>query len=56
MNSFNSLCIQNHDIKRIELEAESDNIDAIAFYKKMGFKHEGIKEAYVKRAGQRALC
>lgn len=37
-------------IKRIELYAEVDNINALQFYKKLGFEVEGCLKKYFKRA------
>ncbi|HEY6643248.1 GNAT family N-acetyltransferase [Povalibacter sp.] len=37
-------------VSRIELTAERDNPRAIAFYEKLGFKHEGILRKAYKRA------
>ena len=39
-------------LKRIELEVISDNIPAINFYKKYGFKDEGIKKHCVIKDGE----
>lgn len=39
-------------IRRIELYAESDNTQALRFYRKLGFVHEGTLRAFYKRADQ----
>jgi len=39
-------------LKRIELEAVSDNVPAIKLYKKYGFVEEGIKRCYVIKDGE----
>ena len=39
-------------IKRIELYAESDNAQALRFYRKLGFVHEGTLRAFYKRADE----
>lgn len=39
-------------IKRIELYAESDNTQALRFYRKLGFVHEGTLRAFYKRADE----
>lgn len=36
--------------KRIELSVESDNPNALALYKKLGFQVEGVMMQYLKRA------
>lgn len=37
-------------VKRIELYAESDNAQALRFYSKLGFAHEGTLRQFYKRA------
>ncbi|RYF49412.1 MAG: GNAT family N-acetyltransferase [Comamonadaceae bacterium] len=37
-------------VKRIELYAESDNAQALGFYRKLGFVHEGTLREFYKRA------
>lgn len=37
-------------VRRIELYAESDNTQALRFYRKLGFVHEGTLRAFYKRA------
>lgn len=37
-------------IRRVELFAESDNTQALAFYRRLGFVHEGTLRAFYKRA------
>jgi len=37
-------------VKRIELYAESDNTQALRFYRKLGFAHEGTLRQFYKRA------
>jgi len=39
-------------VLRIELMLEADNPRALAFYRKLGFEHEGTLRAAYKRAGQ----
>jgi RimJ/RimL family protein N-acetyltransferase len=39
-------------IRRIELYAESDNAQALRFYGKLGFVHEGTLRQFYKRADQ----
>jgi ribosomal protein S18 acetylase RimI-like enzyme len=39
-------------VRRIELLVESDNTHAIAFYKRLGFEHEGTMRMAYKRATQ----
>lgn len=36
--------------RRVELYAESDNTQALAFYRRLGFVHEGTLRAFYKRA------
>lgn len=38
-------------IRRVELYAESDNAQALAFYQRLGFVHEGTLRDFYKRAG-----
>lgn len=38
-------------ILRVELTVEADNPRAIAFYQRLGFRHEGTLERFYKRAG-----
>lgn len=37
-------------VRRVELYAESDNDTAVAFYKRLGFVHEGTLRGFYKRA------
>ena len=37
-------------VRRVELHAESDNVQGLRFYKKLGFVHEGTLRAFYKRA------
>ncbi|MBB3175673.1 GNAT family N-acetyltransferase [Variovorax sp. Sphag1AA] len=37
-------------VRRIELYAESDNAQALRFYRKLGFEHEGTLRQFYKRA------
>lgn len=37
-------------IKRVELYAEADNTQALAFYQRLGFVHEGTLRAFYKRS------
>ncbi|MDM0018750.1 GNAT family N-acetyltransferase [Variovorax saccharolyticus] len=39
-------------IRRIELYAESDNTQALRFYRQLGFVHEGTLRDFYKRADQ----
>ena len=39
-------------VKRIELYAESDNAQALRFYGKLGFAHEGTLRQFYKRADE----
>lgn len=39
-------------VKRIELYAESDNAQALRFYGKLGFVHEGTLRQFYKRADE----
>ncbi len=39
-------------VKRLELKVESDNHNAIKFYKKMGFQIEGTLKGYFNREGE----
>jgi len=39
-------------IRRIELYAESDNTQALRFYEKLGFVHEGTLRDFYKRADE----
>lgn len=39
-------------IRRIELYAESDNTQALRFYQKLGFVHEGTLRDFYKRASE----
>lgn len=41
---------RNEWIRRVELFAESDNLVALAFYKRLGFVHEGTLKDFYKRA------
>lgn len=45
------LRLRSEGIRRVELFAESDNAKALAFYKKLGFVHEGTLREFYKRAG-----
>lgn len=40
------------DVRRIELYAESDNAQALRFYGKLGFAHEGTLRQFYKRADE----
>ena len=42
--------MESRGVTRIELMAERDNPRAIAFYEKLGFRHEGILRKAYKRA------
>lgn len=44
--------LQAAGVLRIELCAESDNPQAIRFYEKLGFVHEGTLRGFYKRAGE----
>lgn len=37
-------------IRRVELYAEADNTQALAFYQRLGFVHEGTLRAFYKRS------
>ncbi|MDM0046796.1 GNAT family N-acetyltransferase [Variovorax dokdonensis] len=39
-------------VRRIELYAESDNAQALRFYQKLGFVHEGTLRQFYKRADE----
>lgn len=39
-------------VRRVELFAESDNTQALRFYQRLGFVHEGTLRAFYKRAHQ----
>ncbi|KWT98580.1 ribosomal-protein-alanine acetyltransferase [Variovorax sp. WDL1] len=39
-------------VRRIELYAESDNAQALRFYGKLGFVHEGTLRQFYKRADE----
>lgn len=39
-------------VRRIELYAESDNTQALRFYEKLGFVHEGTLREFYKRADE----
>ncbi|RST52780.1 GNAT family N-acetyltransferase [Variovorax sp. MHTC-1] len=39
-------------VRRIELYAESDNVQALRFYGKLGFAHEGTLRQFYKRADE----
>lgn len=39
-------------IRRVELTVEADNPGAIAFYQRLGFRHEGTQREAYKRAGE----
>lgn len=43
--------LKTNGIRRIELYAESDNTQALRFYRKLGFVHEGTLRQFYKRAG-----
>ncbi len=43
---------KENDITRLELKVESDNHNAIKFYKKMGFQIEGTLKGYFNREGE----
>ena len=43
--------LQAAGVLRIELCAEADNLQAIRFYEKLGFVHEGTLRGFYKRAG-----
>ncbi|MEO6278815.1 GNAT family N-acetyltransferase [Roseateles sp.] len=42
--------LRSDGIRRVELYAESDNQPALAFYKRLGFVHEGTLRAFYKRS------
>lgn len=42
--------LQAEGIRRIELFAESDNVQALRFYQKLGFVHEGTLRGFYKRS------
>ena len=42
--------LRNEGVLRIEIIIESDNDNAIRFYKKMGFEHEGTLRKFYKRS------
>jgi putative acetyltransferase len=44
--------LKNAGVKRLELKVESDNHNAIAFYKKIGFQIEGTLKGYFNREGE----
>lgn len=44
--------LRDKDIARIALGAEADNERGLAFYKKLGFKTEGILKNYLKRGDE----
>jgi putative acetyltransferase len=44
--------VKEKGIKRLELKVESDNHNAIKFYKKMGFQIEGTLKGYFNREGE----
>jgi putative acetyltransferase len=39
-------------VLRFELQVEADNPRGIAFYRKLGFEHEGVQRKAYKRAGE----
>lgn len=41
---------RSEGIRRVELFAESDNVQALAFYQRFGFVHEGTLREFYKRA------
>lgn len=43
-------CMRADGIRRVELFAESDNAQALRFYQKLGFVHEGTLREFYKRA------
>ena len=45
-------CMREEGIRRVELMVEADNPRAFAFYRKLGFEHEGRLRAAYKRANQ----
>ncbi len=44
--------LRSEGIRRVELFAESDNTQAIAFYQRLGFVHEGTLREFYKRADE----
>jgi ribosomal protein S18 acetylase RimI-like enzyme len=42
--------LQGQGVLRVELMVEADNARALAFYKKLGFQHEGTLKAAYKRS------
>lgn len=44
--------LRNNGVRRIELKVESDNHNAIKFYKKIGFQIEGTLKGYFNREGE----
>lgn len=44
--------LREDGVRRVELYAESDNAQALAFYKRLGFVHEGTLREFYKRADQ----
>jgi ribosomal protein S18 acetylase RimI-like enzyme len=44
--------LEAQGVRRVELMVEADNAHAIAFYRRLGFEHEGTLRAAYKRAGQ----
>lgn len=43
---------RSEGLRRVELFAESDNAQAIAFYERLGFVHEGTLRDFYKRADE----
>ena len=44
--------LQPSGVLRFELQVEADNPRGIAFYRKLGFEHEGVQRKAYKRAGE----
>lgn len=44
--------LERSGVLRFELQVEADNPRGIAFYRKLGFEHEGVQRKAYKRAGE----
>lgn len=47
-------CLRDEGVLRVELLVEADNPRGIAFYRKLGFQHEGTMEKAYKRSHESA--